>query len=589
MAQAKRFGPRVSIPAAVGARLVIIGILSGLLSMAGCGPGAEQEGGAGVSVTSTPVTLLMNARIYTFDPGGTVVPDGAMAFSEEGEIIAIGDSGPMADTFPQARVIDAEGRSVLPGLIDSHGHLYGLALSLATADLTGTRNKDEVIDRLEKFASKLAPGEWLLGRGWDQNDWPDTAFPEHSDLDAAFPERPVWLERIDGHAAWANSAAMAAADHDLGGDWQPDGGRIVRDADGNATGIFVDGATAVIDEVAPPLPEARIEDALDEALQRLASLGITGVHDPGISRDILERYRVRLSQGRLPVRVYAMADGVGPTLDWLCENGPFRDPSGRLEMRAVKLYADGALGSRGAALLADYSDDPGNSGLLFADQQTMENAIDRAVGCGLQVGVHAIGDRANRQVLDAYARVLPRWPDNPGRNRIEHAQILATDDIPRFSRLGIVAAMQPTHATSDMYWAGERLGPDRLAGAYAWRSLLDSGAHLAFGSDFPVEEANPMLGVYAAVTRRDLEGWPEGGWLPEQRVTREEAFRAFTLDAAWAAFMESDTGSLEVGKRADFIILDRDAMTVPEEEIPAVQVLQTFVDGQRVYPKEGSG
>jgi predicted amidohydrolase YtcJ len=278
-----------------------------------------------------------------------------------------------------------------------------------------------------------------------------------------------------------------------------------------------------------------------------------------------------------------MADGPGETTDWLCEHGPLSDPSGHLEMRAVKLYADGALGSRGAALLEDYSDAPGSRGLMFVSEDEMESALNRVFSCGLQAGVHAIGDAANRQVLDVYARAIAEFPENPGRHRIEHAQILDPDDISRFSALGVIASMQPIHATSDMYWADERLGDERLAGAYAWQSLLDSGARLAFGSDFPVEEVNPMLGIYAAVTRQDLEGSPDGGWLPAERMSRQDAIRAFTLDAAYAGFMEQQVGSLEVGKRADFIVLDRDIMQIPVAEIPQVRVLETWVDGELVF------
>jgi predicted amidohydrolase YtcJ len=280
-----------------------------------------------------------------------------------------------------------------------------------------------------------------------------------------------------------------------------------------------------------------------------------------------------------------MADGMQETTAWLCEEGPLNDPSGRLFMRSVKLYADGALGSRGAALLADYTDDPGNRGLMFISLDEMEAALRRVFSCGLQAGVHAIGDAANRQVLDAYEKALADFPENPGRHRMEHAQILHPDDIPRFSGLGVIAAMQPTHATSDMYWADERLGPERLAGAYAWQSLLDSGARLAFGSDFPVEQVNPMLGIHAAVTRQDLEGWPEGGWLPEQRVSREDAIRAFTLDAAYAGFMEQLTGSLETGKRADFIVLDQDIMQIPAADIASLRVAETWLDGERVFTR----
>lgn len=544
-------------------------------------PTAADEGEAGKGT----VTLISHARIYTFDPGGTVLESGAMAFSGDGEILGIGENDPMARTFPGAREIDLSGRTVLPGLIDAHGHLYGLAVSYTQADLSGTRSRAEVIDRLTAFEKDLPAGAWLLGRGWDQNDWPESGFPTRGDLDAAFPDRPVWLRRIDGHAGWANSAAMAQADLDLSGDWQPDGGVIRRDGSGKATGIFVDGAMELLDRAVPELPREVLSAALDRAILKLSSLGLTGVHNPGINREVLELYREKIAAGRFPLRVYAMADGIGQTLDWLCREGPLHDPSDRLVMRSVKLYADGALGSRGAALLADYSDDPGNRGLLFMSDTEMEAAMRRAMSCGLQVGVHAIGDRANRQVLNAYAKVLPEFRDNPGRHRIEHAQILSPEDIPRFGRMGIIAAMQPTHATSDMYWAGARLGPERLAGAYAWRSLLDAGAHLAFGSDFPVEKPNPMLGIYAAVTRQDLAGQPPGGWLPEQRISREEAVRGFTLDAARAAFMEKEVGSLETGKRADFIVLDRDIMKIPAAEIPALQVEQTWVDGRRVFTR----
>lgn len=530
------------------------------------------------------VTVAGNARIYAFDPAGTIIASGALAFSSAGEILAVGEQATLEQAFPDARRIDLEGRAVLPGLIDSHGHLHGLAQTLTQADLVGAASKEEVIARLRAFEASLPEGAWLLGHGWDQNDWPVQEFPGRADLDAEFPNRPVWLERIDGHAAWANTRAMAAADRDLSGDWQPEGGMIHRGDDGQATGIFIDKAMGLVQQAVPPVSPELMDSALDLALRTLASVGLTGVHDPGVNRSVVELYRAKIAAGAFPLRVYAMADGTGPTLDWLCENGPVADAGGRLQMRSVKLYADGALGSRGAALLADYADEPGSRGLLFASDEALQAQMRRVLSCGLQLAVHAIGDRANRQVLDTYERLLPEFPENPGRHRVEHVQVLDAADIPRFAAHGVIAAMQPIHATSDMYWAGERLGAERLAGAYAWKSLADAGATLAFGSDFPVERANPMLGIYAAVSRQDLEGWPEGGWQPQQRLTREQAIRAFTLDAARAAFMEDSVGSLETGKRADFIVLDRDLMQVPVAEIPGVRVLQTWVDGQRVFP-----
>jgi len=564
---------------------VMIAGLVPLLSLVlpGCQPEAEQ---ASESDSAVGVLLVHNARIYTGDDDITLIEKGAMAISEEGEIVSLGDSEPMIRTFPGARRVDLEGKMVLPGLIDSHGHLAGLALSYTQANLAGTKSKVEVMSRLREFETTLAEDAWLLGRGWDQNDWPEQEFPSRQELDVEFPDRPVWLRRIDGHAAWGNSVALAQADRDLSGDWQPEGGVIHRNEKGQPTGVFIDGAMTLVDSAVPAISREVLSSALDQASLTLNALGLTGVHDPGIDRATVELYLEKIRAGKFPLRVYAMADGMNETLAWLCENGPIDDPSGRLVMRSVKLYGDGALGSRGAALLEDYSDDPGNRGLLFVSQQQMEANMRRVLACGLQIGIHAIGDAGNRQALDAYEKLIADYADNPGRHRIEHAQFLDPADIQRFARMGIVAAMQPTHATSDMYWAVDRLGEGRIHGAYAWRSMLDSGATLAFGSDFPVEEASPMLGIYAAVTRQDTQGWPEGGWYPEQRVSREEAIRAFTLDAAFAGFMEDEVGSLEVGKRADFIVLDRDIMKVPEGEVFQIVVEQTWLDGKQVFVRE---
>ena len=558
-------------------------ILLSTMLLISCNDTGTGEGAEVSAVEEGAVILISNARIYTFDSGNTVLESGSMAFTRDGEILGIGEDEPMSRIYAGARHINLDGKTVLPGLIDSHGHLYGLALSFTMADLSGTRSKAEVINRLREFESGLPENEWLLGRGWDQNDWPEQTFPDRVDLDAEFPDRPVWLRRIDGHAAWGNSLAIAQADRELAGDWQPEGGFIHRGPAGEPSGIFIDGAMEYVEKAVPETSPELVDAALDIATNTMVSLGLTGVHDPGVDRGVIALYQKKIAAGAFPIRVYAMADGMQETTDWLCEEGPLEDPSGRLFMRSVKLYADGALGSRGAALLEDYSDDPGNRGLMFISTDEMEAALRRVFSCGLQAGVHAIGDAANRQVLDAYEKVLAEYPDSPGRHRMEHAQIIHPEDIPRFSELGVIAAMQPTHASSDMYWAEQRLGPGRLAGAYAWQSLLDSGASLAFGSDFPVEQVNPMLGIQAAVTRQDLEGWPEGGWLPEERMSREDAIRAFTLDAAYAGFMEKLTGSLEMGKRADFIVLDQDIMQIPAEDIARLRVAETWVDGERVF------
>ncbi|MGB5291080.1 MAG: amidohydrolase [Lysobacterales bacterium] len=526
-------------------------------------------------------TLIHNARIYTMDAGFSTAD--AIVFDSSGMVHNVGGEEVMLEAFPDAMHIDLRGKTIIPGLIDSHAHLYGLAISLSQAQLRDTKSIEEVIQRLREQEQHLSDGDWLLGRGWDQNDWPVKEFPNRADLDSAFPDRPVWLRRIDGHAGWANSAALAMSDQDMSGDWQPQGGFIYRDADGQASGILVDGAMGLVGNAVPEVSPELLEASLGLALQQLVSLGLTGVHDMGVDRSVVELFQRRIEAGEFATRVYAFTDGAGETLDWLCEKGAYEDASGRLYMRAVKLYIDGAMGSRGAALLSDYSDESGNAGLLFMPPADLEAKFDKAMACGFQVGVHAIGDHGNRVVLDVLESSMQKHPQNPGRHRVEHAQTLTAADIPRFAQLDVIAAMQPTHATSDMYWVEDRLGAERVKYAYAWRSLLDSGARLALGSDFPVEQVNPMLGIHAAVTRQDTEGWPPGGWYPAEKLTRNEAVRGFTLDAAYSGFMEKSVGSLESGKRADFIVLDQNIFEVEASRIATIKVLQTWLDGELVY------
>ena len=544
-------------------------------------PPPQETDGRVVEQDELVRTLLHNGRIYTMDDGFSTAD--AMLFDSSGRIHNVGGEQAMLEAFPNAVHIDLEGKTVIPGLIDSHAHLYGLAVSYSQAQLQDTASKEDIIRVLREHEKSLSDGDWLLGRGWDQNDWPVKAFPTAADLDNAFPDRPVWLRRIDGHAGWANSAALAMVDQDMSGDWQPRDGLIRRDNTGQPSGVLVDGAMGLVQKAVPPISRELLVASLDVALARMVSLGLTGVHDMGINQATLELYQQRIDAGEFPTRVYAFTDGAGKTLDWLCDRGAYSDESGRLHMRAVKLFIDGAMGSRGAALLADYSDDPGNRGLLFMPEEDMQASIEKALACGFQVGVHAIGDQGNRVVLDALEAVLPNYPENPGRHRVEHAQTLTANDIPRFAGLGVIAAMQPTHATSDMYWVEERLGHDRVRYAYAWRKLLSTGARLALGSDFPVEQVNPMLGIHAAVTRQDVKGWPEGGWYPAEKLSREEAVRGFSLDAAYAGFMEADIGSLESGKRAEFVILDKIVFEVDAADIVNIRVLQTWLDGELVY------
>lgn len=528
---------------------------------------------------SEPVAVVVNATIHTMDSEQPRAE--AMAWDETGRLVAVGSSQDLRDWFPDVRTIDLGGRAVIPGLIDAHGHVMGLGLTRLQADLVGAASREEIVQRLQSHADSLPEGAWLQGRGWDQTRWADASFPTSADLDRAFPERPVLLERIDGHAVWANSAAIRATGVDFSGDWQPDGGQVIRDEQGRPTGVFIDRAEAPFRSVLPPPSEAERALALDRALAEMARLGLTGVHDAGTSLDDVRRFLHREAAGKLTVRIHALADGDAEHLATLCRMGTVDTP--RVTARGVKLYADGALGSRGAALLAPYSDDPGNRGLLFEKDADLQAVVDRAMACGLQVAVHAIGDRANRQVIDALIAGQQTFPDNPGRHRIEHVQIIHPDDIPRLAEAGIVASMQPTHATSDMRWAEQRLGEDRLVGAYAWQRLRKAGAPLAFGSDFPVEPVNPMFGIHAAVTRQDREGEPPGGWLPDQRVTAEVAIAGFTIEAAKAAFAEDDVGSLAIGKRADFVVLDRDPLEVPADALHRLRVLVTALDGDPVY------
>lgn len=530
--------------------------------------------------TAAEVTVLTAARIHTGEPGAAPVE--AMAWDGEGRILATGGARELLARYPGAERIDAAGRTVIPGLIDAHAHLMGLGYALMRADLVGADSKAEILARLEAFEAELPKGAWLLGRGWDQNRWPDKAFPTAADLDAAFPERPVWLERVDGHAGWGNSAALRAAGRDFSGDWQVDGGRILRE-NGRATGVFVDEAMELVEAVIPPPDDAFREEAFERALAESAKHGLTGVHDMGVSLADLALYRRFADRGRLTLRVNAYADGDSHALTALCAFGPFEHPSGRLRMRGVKLYADGALGSRGAALLADYHDEHGHRGLLVTAPEDLETAMRKARDCGVQVATHAIGDRGNRLVLDLYEKLLGERANGDHRWRIEHAQVVAVEDIPRFAALGVLASMQPTHATSDMPWAGDRLGPQRLAGAYAWRRFLDAGVRMPFGSDFPVESVDPRLGLYAAVTRQDLEGRPPGGWLPDQKLGFAEALHGFTTAAAHASFDEQTLGTLAPGKRADFVILDADPFELPATDLPRNAVRSTWVDGRPVY------
>jgi predicted amidohydrolase YtcJ len=525
--------------------------------------------------------IVTHARIYTADDAAPLAE--AMAVSG-GKLLFVGSAvEAMALRGAATTVVDAGGRTIIPGMTDAHAHLYGLGEDLRRVDLTGTRSYDDVIARVVAKAATTPKGTPVIGRGWDQNDWNDTRLPTNAALNAATPDHPVLLQRVDGHAVLANAVAMAKAG--VTADTKdPEGGRILRDARGAPTGVFVDNAQNLMGPAMRGGEALNPRDVLKSAVREANKWGLTGVHEMGVSREIVGTYEAAAQAGELTLRAYVLLSGDSATVNWALAKGPRSALyDGHLWVRSIKLYGDGALGSRGAALLDPYADDPQNNGLLVMQPAWIESVSERALRSGWQVATHAIGDRANRLVLDAYAAALKAIPTADHRFRIEHAQIIHHDDIGRFAALGVIPSMQASHQTSDMYWAGNRLGTERLRGAYAWRSLLATGVIIPNGSDFPVEMVNPLLSFHAAVARQDADDFPAGGWYPEQRMTREEALKSMTIWPARASFQEQLLGSLTAGKFADFVVLDQDIMRVTPELILQTRVVQTWVGGAKVF------
>jgi hypothetical protein len=522
--------------------------------------------------------LLTNARIYTLDAADRVVDtlvvrDGRIAFAgRRGDINAgVGEE-----------TLDLGGRAVLPGLVDAHGHLMHLARARLSFDCRGLGSEEEIARRVGERAAGRPRGEWITGRNWDQNLWPGRRFPGKATLDRVAPDHPVALVRIDGHATWANSAALAAGGIERA-TADPPGGVIARDADGTPNGLLIDTAQRLLQAVEPRPSDAQFDRAVRECIGDCLAVGLTGIHEMGAELYALASYRRLLERGDFPFRNYvAVAGRSASTWDHYRQRGPETMGDGRIVVGALKLLADGALGSRGAALHDAYCDDPGNSGLVLVPGDEVERLTLEGTARGFQLCVHAIGDRANTLVLDAFERALARTPRPDHRLRVEHAQILTDRDVPRFARLGVVPSMQATHCTSDMAWAGERLGPERLRGAYAWRSLLATGVRIAGGSDFPVESPNPFHGIHASVTRRPRSG-ENPGWQPEQRMTRAEAVRSFTTWNAFASRQEATLGSLETGKAADLVVLSDDVFACPGERIAEIRPVLTIVGGNIVY------
>ncbi len=554
-------------------RLAVI-VFSALL-LAGC----RQEHPAHVVTASL---IFVGGHILTLTDQDEKEPATAVAITG-GRITQVGDDqDALAHKGPQTQVIDLQGATLMPGFIDSHCHLYGMGTALVQLDLVGTRSAAAVAALVDSAARGAPPGAWLQGRGWDQNDWPLQAYPDAKLLDQVSGGHPVLLRRIDGHAAWVNGTALAEAGI-TAATADPAGGEILRDPAGHPTGILIDNAVDLVNRILPEPDRAEKIHRIDLALDHCVRYGLTGVHEAGLDWERLDIYRELDAAGRLPLRIYGMFDDQPDVLARAQAAGPFFAPDGMITVRAVKLYADGALGSRGALLLADYADQPGTRGLAVTPREHLARVAHDLGNAGFQICTHAIGDGANRMMLDIYAEALGKLGGKDHRWRIEHAQILDPLDIPRFGALGVIAAMQPTHCTSDMDWAPERLGPDRLDGAYAWKSLLDSGAHLCFGTDFPIEAVDPLAGLYSARTRAHQDGTPAGGWLPGQRLDGRTAVELYTAGSAFAAFQENELGRIKPGYRADFTILDGDPSTCGNMELLGLKVLYTVVDGKIVY------
>ncbi len=523
--------------------------------------------------------VVTGGTIFTMDEARPRAQALAIA---DGVVVAVGDASVVsAWRGPHTRVLDLQGGVGTPGLTDAHAHLVGLGISLAEVDLRGARSVEEVVARLR---DKAPSSGWITGRGWDQNLWPGAAMPTHGPLTQAFPDRPVWLRRVDGHAGWGNRALLQAAGIDRSTK-APAGGEILRDRWGEPTGVLIDAAMGLVP--APQPDRDALEAFIHAASRHVLARGLTGVHEMGIGPEADAVYRELAASGdparRLPVRVHAYASEA-----WFVEalSGQAPDPireDARYVLAGVKVYADGALGSRGAFLLEDYSDRPGHRGLMQHEPDAMRRLVESAVEGGWQVATHAIGDAANRMVLDTYAAALPRAASSDPRLRIEHCQIVHPDDVRRFAELGIVASVQPTHATSDMPWVPDRLGTARLPRAYPWKSFVEAGVHLCFGSDFPVELAAPTHGLYAAITRQDADGNPPGGWTPDERVDLDRALRGFTAQAAYAAHREDHLGRLVAGARADVTCFATAIDALAPRELRDAKILATIVDGEVAY------
>lgn len=532
------------------------------------------------AVCAAKPTMFGNVKGYTLTNSGAMLQFSHIVF-ENGKVLEIGDQT-LLNQYPDSLFIDGQQKTMIPGLIDAHGHMLGLGNSLLKVDIRDVKSAQLSAKKVGDYAAQNDHLKWITGGGWNQVLWPDKQFPNAQQLDEYVSEKPVLLSRVDGHAAWANSKALAIAG--ISKDTlDPPGGKFIRDSQGNPTGVLIDTAMYLVTKHLPNQSDDYYQASLNAATEHLHSVGITSVHDAGIEKAEYDFFKRLALEKNLDVRIYAMVWFEDPNLEAILNAGYFNDAEDFLSIRSVKAMADGALGSRGAALFENYADAPDNKGLLVIQEDHFKPLFDLVLKHDFQLNVHAIGDLANHLALNQFEASFKDVGGKNLRNRIEHAQIISLNDIPRFKQLDIIPSMQPTHATSDMNMAEDRLGKDRLLGAYAWKRFIDQGSPLPLGSDFPVELANPFYGIHAAVTRQDRNNQPVGGWVPSQALSLQQTFKGFTIDAAYAAHQEDIIGGLTKNKWADFILIDQDIFSIDKDQIWKTKVLETWVAGKRVY------
>lgn len=558
-----------------------------------------------------PDKIFYNGKIYSLDDKNSIYEAVAV---KNGLIYDLGTTDQLLKKYSNVDKIDLNGAVVFPGFIDAHGHITGYGENLIQINLVGTQSQEQIAELVKQKAEQLKEGEWILGGGWDQNDWPDKSWPDHKILDKAAPKNPVALTRIDGHALWVNKKALELAGITKDTP-NPDGGEIKKDKNGNPTGILIDNAMNLVYKVIPPPSDEDLLHTILASTKELVKYGITSVHDMGVNERTIKAYKRLGDDGLLPLRVHIYVDGIGETWNKYLEEGKLVGYANNfVNVSGIKLFVDGAMGSRGALMTEPYQDDPNNFGLMLLSEDDIYKVAKDALSKGLQVATHAIGDSGNFIVLNAYEKAFNELKPEDHRFRIEHVQVINPTDVKRLAKLKVIPSMQPVHATSDMYWAEARLGPDRVKWSYALRMVLNDSKMIAGGSDFPVENPSVLEGIYAAVTRQDKSGHPknaddvlqlvkekkwvlskhgikdpknfEGGWYPEQKLTIDEAIKCFTKWAAYSVFEENKKGTIEIGKWADFTILDKDLYTIPPQEILNTNVLMTVVNGWIVYQKE---